>query len=210
MIEKMFSDDSDVRLHYKRGTEEYELQLSNLKDKFDIKQTGFWKSISTPQYNLIYQEDIVSVVFAAIPNYLKESFPNIVVSGRKYFLNNKWVYDKIYEFLAPNSLSLNLPSGIKPLVSGKLVNVFGQAGDSNLEKYVCIYFMTDQSHNYVENWLNKELPQGQYSTFYSITFDTSNNNEIKRIKTYCYDEQGPYSDWDVSWLSWCKQRNIEV
>lgn len=210
MIEKMFSEEGDVRIAYENGDIEYQSRLYHLNSEFDNQVTDYWRSISTPQYNPIYQDDVVSVVFSGIPSYLLDNFPMVKAAGRKYFLNKKWVYDKVYEFLPPDSFTIPVPDGIKAMFTGKLVNVFGQNGNDLLDRYLCVYFMTNKSHEYVENWVGRSLPQGEYSTFYSLTYDLLDENKIKRIKSYCYDNQGVFSDWDVIWLNECKSRNVKV
>lgn len=204
LVEVMDSD-NEQRLAYQNGSPEFMDELAKLKAQFKIFGEDTWWSISTAQYNPIYNDNVVSVVFGAKPAYLAHL--DTAAIGRKYFLNNGWVYDKVYTFVHPHQNVLPCPDGATALFDGKLINVFGQPGDKDLTRYVCLYFM-HKDHVAVEAWSNQQLPQGKYSTFYAATFDTEDSNKLLRLKTYCYDEQGQYSDWDVIWFHHCKQHKV--
>lgn len=202
---EFMSSDATERYAYRNGSKEFTEQLNTLKARFNIVGEDTWFSISTPQYNPIHDDFVVSVVFQAKPAYL--SHIDTAAIGRKYFLNKGWVYDKIYTFLHPNQNTLPCPDGATPMFDGKLINVFGQPGNKDLTRYVCLYFM-HKDHAAVEAWSGQQLSQGKYSTFYASTFDTEDDNKLLRMKTYCYDEQGGFSDWDVIYMQHCKRHNV--
>lgn len=205
MIEQMLCD-GEERLAYRAGTPEFDAQVEVLRSRFGPINPQSWYSVSTAQHNAIYDDDIVSVVFAANPTYLDRD--DLGATGRKYFVNKGWVYDKVYLFLHPEACPLPLPAGGRGMWLGKLVNVYGQPGDADLTRYQCLYFMCPD-HASVEAWSGQSLPQGQYSTFYAATFDTEDGNRLLRMKTYCYQEQGElFSDWDVTYFQHCKKRDL--
>lgn len=200
-VEFMLSDE-EGRVAFEKGTEKFQQQLDELKKQFNIVDEASWFSVSTPQFNPIYNDEVVSVVFWAKPAYLASI--DTAAIGRKYFLQHGWVYDKVYTFIPPKTNELPCPDGATPMFLGYLINVYGQPGDSDLSRYKCLYFMHND-HKAVEAWANQSLPEGKYSTFYSATFDTADNNRLMRMKTYCYDEQGGFSDWDVIYFQHCKK-----
>ena len=204
VVEHMMSDGED-RFAFPHGSADFDAAVQALSDRFGPVDGSVWYSVSTPQYNAIYKDDIVSAVFRAKPAYL-DSFSPIAV-GRKFFLRNGWVYDKIYAFTSPSRCPLPKPPRAWAMGIGKLVNVYGQPGDEDLSRYQRLYF-SHPDHSAVEEWAGHALPQGAYSTFYSATFDTGNGNTLLRMKTYCYEEQGGFSDWDVKWMSEAKARGV--
>ena len=205
MIEQMLCD-GEERLAYRAGAPEFDAQVQVLEAKFGKINPGTWYSVSSAQFNAIYDDDIVSVVFAANPPYLDHL--DLGASGRKFFMNKGWVYDKVYVFQRPEECPLPLPPGGRGMYIGKLLNVYGQPGSEDLTRYQCLYFMHGD-HAAVEAWAGQSLPQGAYSTFYAATFDTQDGNKLLRMKTYVYDEQGDlFSDWDVVWFRDCKRRGL--
>jgi len=203
MIEQMMCD-GEERVAYRRGTPEFNAEVAILRHRFPTIKPESWYSISTPQFNSIYGDSIVSVVFGANPAYHGE----LGAAGRKYFLEKGWVYDKVYEFLRPGACTLPIPVGGKGMYVGKLVNVFGQPGDEDMTRYQCLYFM-HPNHAAVEQWAGKTLPQGAYSTFYAATFDTEDGNKLLRMKTYIYHDQNDlFSDWDVVYIRDCKRFGV--
>lgn len=204
MIEQMTCEGEERRA-FCFGTPEFDAQVEALRAKFGHINPNSWHSVSTPQCNAIYGDDIVSVVFFAKPAYLDVLNPAAV--GRKFFMNKGWVYDKVYTFLPPPDCPLPLPPDGRGMYIGKLVNVYGQPGDEDLTRYQCLYFMHND-HAAVEAWAGQSLPQGKYSTFYAATFDTEDGNKLLRMKTYVYHEQGSFSDWDVVYFEHCKQGGL--
>tara|TARA_B100000767_G_C19751373_1_gene530957 strand:+ start:1673 stop:2293 length:621 start_codon:yes stop_codon:yes gene_type:complete len=205
VIEEMYAGDGEKRTAYHRGTDEFRGAVSSLEETFGTQPHEMWKSISTSQYNSIYEDNIVSIVNLVQPAYLASFNP--VAVGRKFFTDNKWIYDKIYTLTTPSDCTLPSPSGAIPLFIGELVNVYGQAGDSDLTAYKCLYFKCD-NHNAVETWSGVELGQGSYNTFYSATFDTNNDNQRLRMKSYAYNSAGAFTDWDDIWTSIATFRGI--
>ena len=204
-VEQMRSSDGKDRFAYQNGSSEFGKIVAKLSEQFGQADVGGWFSVSTPQYNSIYDDDIVSVIFQIRPTYLDALDP--VVMGRKFFLRRRWVYDKVYLFTSEKDCNLPRPIDSQPIGVGKLVSVYGQPGDVNLSRYQCLYFM-HKDHAQVEQWAKRSLPQGRYSTFYAATFDTADNNKLLRMKSYLYDEQSALSDWDVVWSMEAKKRGV--
>ena len=203
-IEQMLCNDEERRA-YQHDSTEFGLAAESLRKQFGPMDVSGWYSVSSPQYNSIYDDLIVSVVFRVKPPYLDSFEPAAV--GRKLFLRRGWIYVKGYTFTDANSCPLPYPPGGQPMFIGKMVNVYGQPGDSDLSQYQCLYFM-HQDHAAVELWSAQKLPNGQYSTFYSATLDTQAGNRLLRMKTYCYEDQGGFSDWDVVWIREAKRRGV--
>lgn len=206
-VEQMIAADGEDRFAYENGSPEFIRAVADLEKQFGPIDASGWYSVSTPQYNSIYDDRIVSAIIRSKPAYLDSLDP--VSVGRKFFLDKGWVYDKVYTFTTPDSCTLPYPPGALPMFVGQLINVYGQPGDQDLTRYQCLYFM-HKDHAQVERWAGKPLPKGKYSTFYAATFDTGRNSELKRMKTYVYDEQGGFSDWDVVWLQMAKKNNYEL
>lgn len=206
MIEQMYCD-GEERLAYETGTPEFDAAVQKLVEQFGQVDSGTWRSVSTPQSNSIYDDQIVSVVFRAMPTYLDAFQPSAV--GRKYFIGKGWVYDKIYTFTHKLECQLPYPEGATPMFIGRLVNVFGQPGDADLTRYQCLYF-TCKDHAKVEQWSGQSLEQGAYSTFYAATFDTKDNKRLLRMKCYLYNDQGAFSDWDTVWNATCRRRGLDA
>lgn len=205
MIETMFSSDAEARTAFNVGTDEFNSRVTSIENQFGTQPKELWKSISTPQYNSIYQDQIVSTVCLAYPAYLRDLNP--VAVGRKFFINNEWIYDKVYTFIPPDTCELPFPEGAQPLFLGELVNVYGQPGDEDLSRYKCLYFKHDD-HSAVETWAGIELGEGDYCTFYSATFDTDNSNQRLRAKSYAYAAEGAFTDWDDIWNDVAELRGI--
>ena len=194
MIEEMYSDDAEKRIAYHRGTEEFNSIVSNLEITFGAQPHDNWRSVSTEQYNSIYDDNVVSTINLERPAYIDDL--KFITVGRKFFTRKKWVYDKLYTLTTTSSCTLPYPNGAVPLGLGELLNVYGQTGNSSLSSYKCLYFKCDD-HAAVETWSGTQLNQGEHSTYYAATFDTNNQNQRLRMKSYCYDTPGVFSDWDV-------------
>jgi hypothetical protein len=188
--------DGDVRQHFDRSAPEFLERVEQIESQFGKQNHGAWRSISSPQHNSIYDDDVVSVLFVVFPPIY--DYLNLLHCGRKFFLNQGWVYDKLYEVARPGQVDLPMPEGAKPLSIGYLTQVYGMPSNGDLSRYKCLYFQHDD-HAAVEAWCGKALPQGKYSTFYAATFDTEDGNKLLRMKTYVYDDHTFYSDWDIIW-----------
>lgn len=188
--------DGELRQHFDRSTPEFTQAVASLEAQFGPVNWQAWRSVSSPQYNNIFDDQVVSVLYVTLPPMYDDRA--LIHFGRKYFLNHGWVYDKLYEVAREETCQLPYPSGSKLIATGELVNVLGQPGDDDLSRYKCLYFL-HPDHAAVESWVDKTLPQGKYSTGYAVTFDTHDNNKMVRVKTYVYDEHTMYSDWDITW-----------
>lgn len=205
-IERMLTDGAE-RITFGTDSPEFGSAVEALLRQFGATDTSNWHSITSPQYNSIYDDEIVSVFFKVAPPYADHMHP--MAYSRKFFLRRGWIYDKVYTFTNAATNVLPLPAGGNALVVGKLLSVYGQPGDTDFEHIQCLYFM-HRDHSAVEAWAERPLPSGKYSTFYAATFDTENGNKMLRMKTYCYEDQGPMSDWDVYWMSHAKKRGIDI
>jgi len=204
VIEEMYAD-GIRREAFDYGSDEFVSAVSNIEQQFGPQQSFMWKSISTPHYNSIYDDQIVSTVNMVRPTYLDSLNPSAV--GRKFFLTKGWVYDKVYLFTTDEECELPYPEGAKPLFIGQMLNVYGQPGDEDLTQYQCLYFMCED-HAAVEQWAGKTLEQGSYNTFYSATFDIADDNRVLRMKSYVYSEPGSFTDWDRVWRRTAASRGI--
>jgi hypothetical protein len=204
VIEEMYAD-GIRREAFDHGSDEFASAVSNIEQQFGPQPSSMWKSISTPHYNSIYDDQIVSTVNMIRPTYLDDLKP--FATGRKFFLNKGWVYDKVYLFTHVGDCTLPRPQGSNPLCIGGLLNIYGQPGDEDLTQYKCLYFSC-ADHSAVEEWASKSLPQGAYQTFYSATFDTADDNRVLRMKSYVYSEPGPFTDWNVVWEWTAASRGI--
>jgi len=205
MIEEMYSDDAEQRIAYHRETEEFNNSVANLESSFGAQPHNLWRSISTEQYNSIYDDNVISTINLERPSYIDNL--KFITVGRKFFIRKRWVYDKLYTLTTSSACTLPYPEGAVPLGIGELLNVFGQAGNDDLSFYKCLYFKCD-NHSNVETWSGTTLNQGEHSTFYSATFDTNNQNQRLRMKSYCYNTPGVFSDWDVVHSEIIAGRNI--
>ena len=195
MIELTISDGSS-RTHYPAGSEEFTQHASIVTDAFAGANPASWMSVSTAQYNPLYDDEIVSVIFRVKPAYTLQFDREPFVVGRKFFMNNRWIYDKYYQFTSAAECDLPYPLSATPLAIGTMELVYAQAGEQDLSAYQCLYFVCDD-HGAVETWCGETLQQGTYSTHYAATFK---NGERVRMKTYCYDSaDSPYSDWITPW-----------
>jgi len=194
-MELMISDGS-FRSHYSAGSAEFEQHAAAVTDVFAAANPDLWMSVSTAQYNPVYDDEIVSVIFKVKPAYTLQFDREPIAVGRKFFMNNRWVYDKYYNFTCTAECDLPYPVGAAPLGIGVMELVYGQAGEEDLSAYRCLYFACDD-HAAVEAWCGETLQQGTYSTYYAATFK---DGERVRMKTYCYDSAStPYSDWFTVW-----------
>ena len=198
MIEMMESEGSNPRVAFEIGTLEFNEKVEFLRTHFKDHtyiEPSLWRSISSHQFNPIYNDYITSIVFRKKPFYANKD-PLMIAVGRKFFMQNKWIYDKVYNILLDHP-DIDYPQNSYPIALGELINVYGQPGDTDFSYIKDLYFM-NADHEAVEAWAGKSLPKGSYSTFYSFTYN-SNTKETLRFKTYTYDEQGAFSDWDVVW-----------
>jgi hypothetical protein len=196
--------DGQEREHFDRLHPEFEQRVAAIEAQFGKQNSSAWRSISTPQHNTIFDDDVVSVMFVTFPPIYDHL--NLFHCGRKFFLNQGWVYDKLYEVAKEGDCGFPIPEGAKALALGYLVQVWGMPSNGDLARYKCVYFQHDD-HAVVEAWAGKSLPQGKYSTFYAATFDTENENALMRMKTYVYNDHGFYSDWDTNWVRHTNKAN---
>lgn len=203
--ERMIAIGDGERFGYLNGAPEFDREVATLRNKFPEYDSTNWFSITTPQYNSIYNTYVVSAVMNPRPAYLDEFDP--VVAAIKFFPEKRWVYNKVYTFVNPNERPFPIPDGALPVSIGFLVQVYGQPSGEDLSRYRCLYFQ-HPIHAKVEAWAKKSLPQGRYSTYYSATFDTKDGDALKRIKVYCYEEQNGASDWEVAWNQTAAARGV--
>jgi hypothetical protein len=202
--ETMFCDEESRDL-FTFGSGSFFKELANLCAVFGDLDPGMWSAISTPQRNEMLGDRIVSVYFKATPPHLASQHL-VGLTGRKFFLDKKWIYDKVYSFIAEGACKYPIPEGSFALAEGSLVLVYGQPGTEDLSHFVDVYFC-HPDHKAVEAWAGKSLPEGAYSTYYAATFDTRTGC-VGRIKAYTYSDQNTFSDWEVSWAMIGKKLGI--
>jgi len=205
MTERMIEDGVE-RVFWHNGTSEFEELATKLKQNFEHVRPENWRAVSSPSYNKLYEDFICSVAFLARPGYVNNLAEEPVIVARKFFMNKRWVYDKLYFWIRDSECTLPRPLNSNALGIGKLQNVYGQPGDADFSEYQCLYF-TCPDHSAVEEWVGEPLPQGQYSTHYAATFKGGTR---VRVKTYCYDsEDSPFEAWEVFWLQWANAKGLE-
>ena len=185
--------DSTIRISYLPDSIEFNNIVDKINGIFGQQDTSSWASITTEQTNTVFNDSIVSVILRHGLPYLDYLDPLIV--SRKFFITKKEIYDKVY-LPVPSSTTcrFDLPKNCNIGAEAYLINVFGQPGDEDLSRYRCIYFSC-LNHSSVEEWAGTTLPTGKYITHYAATFDNITNERL-RVKTYCYDEKTPYSEWN--------------
>lgn len=203
-IENMETTGSNIK-YYKIGTTEADSIISALKEKFKKVFTFSWLSVSEISYDTIVNDDVVSVIFEAVPKYLDDLKPIFV--GRKYLLNKLQIYDKVYLVINNKNNIFTLPAESNSLFEAYLVNVYGQAGDEDYSKYKDIYFSCE-NHQAVEFWANQKFIVGKYCNYYCATFN-KDTKQLIRVKNYWYDEKSESSEWNEYLVSYYKQTGLD-
>jgi hypothetical protein len=194
-----------VRKDYLEDEARFKEIVAILESKFPKLDADNWYSVSEPIYNNILNDLVVTAIPRIHSPYL--DFLDPIMVSRKYLLNNLHIYEKVYLLLTNKTCEFTLPEGSNALAKGYLVNVYGQPGDEDYSNYIDIYFSC-KDHAKVEAWAGKSLTVGEYSNYYSITFNATTKERLK-VKNYWYDEQKGLSDWDEYWIVQCKKRDID-
>ena len=205
MIISNMESPEGIRTDYKFGSKDFIQAVAELKNTFPKLDEKNWYSISSPIFNKVFDDSVVTVVSKVHSPYLDHLDPILVT--RKYLLNKQHIYEKVYTLLTNKTNTIQLPTGSNAIAKGTVVNVAGQPGDDIFTHYVDIYFSC-KDHRLVETLAGTTLKVGKYSNYYCVTYDTRTNNLVK-VKNYWYDEQNGLSDWDEYWVVQCKIRGLD-
>lgn len=205
MIERMITSGAERRYFYV-GTSEFDQASADVVEKFPLAAPETWSAVSTPLYNPIHEEEIVSVIFATRPGYTELMDYKPVVVSRKFFMESRRVYDKHYRWVKADTCDLDYPELANPLATANLELVLGQPGEEDLSIIRDVYFICTD-HAAVEEWAGETLPQGAELTHYGATFFAG---ERRRVKAYCYDDaNGPFAAWEVEWLKYANRHQLD-
>jgi hypothetical protein len=162
---------------------------SALKQKFSGVDLSRLSLISSPAYNEVLKQNVISTFL------WEDDVPGLTVDGmkliarsRKFCLESGGNYDRLYVF-SPSSESYKfLPSSCKVLA--KSVNTHASSS-LKLPEFLDIYFRGD--HAEVQQKFGLPPRLGAERTYYGATLV---NNDVVRVKQYCYDAPGIFHDWD--------------
>lgn len=205
MIERMIASGAERR-YFHVGTSEFDQACADVVAKFPLAAPDTWGAVSTSVYNPIYEEEIVSAIFATRPGYtvLLDYEPMCV--SRKFFLDSRRVYDKLYRWVKADTCDMDYPELAHPLATANLEHVLGHPGNEDLSIVRDVYFICTD-HAAVEEWAGESLPQGAELTHYGATFIAG---ERQRVKAYCYDDaESPFAAWEVQWLAYANRHGLD-
>lgn len=205
MIERMIVSGAERR-YFHVGTPEFDEASADLVAEFPLAAPGTWGAVSTPIYNPIYEEQIVSAIFATRPGYTALMDYEPMCVSRKFFLDSRRVYDKHYRWVKTDTCDLDYPASANPLAIANLETVIGLPGSEDFTRIRDVYFICTD-HATVEEWAGESLPQGAELTHYGATFI---DGEKQRVKAYCYDDaESPFAAWEVQWLAYANRHGLD-
>ena len=204
MIERMIVSGAERR-YFHVGTPEFDSASEMVTRQFPLAQPETWGAVSTPIYNPIYEEQIVSAIFATRPGYTTLMDYEPMCVSRKFFMTTGRIYDKHYRWVNASTCDLDYPENAHPLAVACLEAVWGHPGVEDLSAIRDVYFICTD-HKAVENWAGESLPQGTELTHYGAT---SFDGERRRVKAYCYDDaNSPFAAWEAQWLAYANRHGL--
>jgi len=200
MREVYFSGDIE-RGAYNNQSQPPEL-YAQLQQKFPwVKQENYF-SISDASYHEVLEEPVITCNLP-YPASKRLVGDHAAMIARKFCMDSGTSFLRVY----------TLPSGPKPswmpesanwLLFGENFEEFGRPFNQKAKTFKDYYFGGDP--NLIEPHFNLQTRRGEYETWYGVT---TVDEQVVRVKQYCYDQQSIFSDWDVTHMLLTKRINGE-
>lgn len=172
------------------NSKKFERHLEGLRKEFPWLDARFYSPIITEtSYNNAINEDVTTLYYDK--EILEGQIPNLYGASVKLCPNSKTCYMKIYTWKLESDLDF-LPENIELGLEASYYAYSDKPFNEKVRYLKDIYFKSTGNDEYIRNFLNLEIGNGQDATGYGITYDTR-NNEILRTKQYYL--KGPILDY---------------
>lgn len=197
MSETYYSGEN-TRQMYGMGAAEGIASSNILKAQFPHYRDSDYFSISTPAFHEVLNEQVIT---CCLPWAVTETImgPDYTLLNRKFCLGSSTSFIRAYKVFADQKPAW-LPASAKVLFVGENHAEFNRPYPPLADTFQDIYLSGDPAE--MEAAFGLPERRGTYETYYGITVV---NGQPTRVKQYCYDSQGGFSDWDVVWLMNCKR-----
>jgi hypothetical protein len=169
-----------------------------LKEKFPwVKQEQYF-SISDPAMHEVLNEPVMTACLP-YPQCTILAGEGVSLAARKFCMESVTSFLRVYT-LVKEDRPMWLPEGANLLFVGENRQEFGRPFNPLASTFKDYYF--GGNPELIESHFNLPARRGTYDTWYGATVK---DNQVLRVKQYCYDEQGIFSDWDVAFIALCKR-----
>lgn len=156
-------------------------------------------AISEPSYHEILEEEVITCYLLKMASNILIG-PHASLTARKFCMNSKTSFLRSYE-LYEQEVPSWLPVSAKILFYTVNHEELFRPFNPKASTFTDFYF--GGNPEIIEQAFNLENKQGKNATWYGATIV---NNEVKRVKQYCYDQKTTLSEWDLWYMAHC--RNI--
>jgi len=185
-IEEVYLEGDRSKTSYARGKCPQEI-LDILTAKFPDEDHSDFTLLSTAIYHTVLGENIITG-FKHTHNFPHQRCDEgiILCISRKFCLESNNIFDKRYLICDPKHHLL-------PDECTALSQSVNKVYDASfiIPDFYDLYFTGDS--DYVEAAFDLPHRVGKHSTYYGATVV---NDEIVRVKQYCYDQANTFSNWD--------------
>jgi hypothetical protein len=163
--------------------------IGALTDRFPGVDTSAISLISTPSYNEVLGQNVISTFLWEdhVPVLTIDGM-KLVTRSRKFCLESGGIYDRLYLLPEKSDSYKFLPASARLLA--KSVNTHAEGG-LRLPEFFDVYFGGDDKD--VQRHFGLPPKVGAERTYYGATVA---GGDVVRVKQYCYDAPGVFHDWD--------------
>lgn len=197
MTREIYYSGNESRAAYAREAQPQEL-WDQLLAKFPWVNQNEYFSISEPSFHEVMQEPVIT---CNVPWPQSEVLcgPTAALAARKFCMDSVTSYLRIYR-LPEGDRPVWMPADAKWFAYGKNFEEFGKPFNPICQTFEDYYF--GGNPEVIEPHFNLPQRRGAYDTYYGATVV---NGQVVRVKQYCYEEQGVFSDWEVAYIALCKR-----
>ena len=173
---------------------------ATLQTKFPWVKPEEYYAISEAAMHEVLQEPVIT---CNLPYPASEMLagPGAAMVARKFCMDSGTSFLRVYRL--PKGDKPNwMPEDAKWLLWGENFQEYGRPFNPIAKTFKDYYF--GGTPEIIESHFNLPVRRGAYETFYGVT---EANGQVVRVKQYCYEEQGVFSDWDVAFISLCKRHS---
>lgn len=171
-----------------------------LQAKFPWAKKEQCSSISEPSLHEVLGEPVITCNLP-YPSAAILGGPDSAMAARKYCMNSGTSFLRLYRLPAEPNPAWMAPNTNLMMV-GENFEEFGRPFNPIAKTFVDYYF--GGNPEVIEQHFNLPIRRGAYDTWYGATVV---NGQVMRVKQYCYEGQSEFSDWEVSFIEFCKRHN---
>jgi len=157
-------------------------------------------SISEPSFHEVLQERVITCNLP-YPQCELIAGADAGLAARKFCMDSQTSFLRVYKLPTGPAPSW-MPEGVTVMAIGENYEEFGRPFNPVAKTFTDFYF--GGNPDVIEPHFNLERRRGSYDTWYGATVV---DGSVVRVKQYCYESQGVFSDWEVLFMTVCKRHD---